>query len=412
MKLVICIPNSNGHYTEAGIGFMSVYDVTSKSTEFYPIELSDIGNVQYPEIKDDCIVYNKKLFDVYYPTVKSYDLETQLWLNGISFDIDSLYFGAFREHYRVVDYYKYVPYYKYVKACEDLISKIISLDSLFEIDTASKFYSYIVYPSIQAIERNGMYVDITNFNNTFNKKYTKNYINVLYSIHTKTGRPSNTFDGVNYSALNKKDDSRKNFVSRYTNGFLVEYDFDSYHLRLIAKILEYDFSNIESIHNYFGKMYFKTDTLTEDQYEESKKLSFKLLYKDDEDLCRSYNIDFFNKVSTLKKKVWEDFKTNKYISSHISKRKLHIDDEDMNKSKLFSYYIQMLETEISMLFIYDVNRLLEYKKSKIILYTYDSFLIDYNLEDGYDLLKDIKHLLINSKVKKGNNYKEMELFSV
>jgi hypothetical protein len=72
----------------------------------------------------------------------------------------------------------------------------------------------------------------------------------------------------------------------------------------------------------------------------------------------------------------------------------------------------MLETEISMLFIYDVNRLLEYKKSKIILYTYDSFLIDYNLEDGYDLLKDIKHLLINSKVKKGNNYKEMELFSV
>jgi hypothetical protein len=48
----------------------------------------------------------------------------------------------------------------------------------------------------------------------------------------------------------------------------------------------------------------------------------------------------------------------------------------------------------------------------MILYTYDSILIDYNVEDGYDLLKDVKKILINSKVKKGQNYKDMELFSI
>lgn len=412
MKLVICIPNANGHYTESGICFIAIYDVDSASTQFHPIELLDIDRVSYPDIGGECLVYNKKLFDKFYPTVKSYDLETQLWLKGISFDVDILYFREFREHYRIVDYYKYVPYYKYVGACEDFISKIINIDSVFEISTASKFYSYIVYPSIETIENNKMYINIDNFNSTFSRKYTKNYINVLYNIHTKTGRPSNTFDGINYSALNKKDDSRRNFISRYKDGFLVEYDFDSYHLRIIAKILDYDLSYIESIHKYFGKMYFKTDTITDDQYEESKKISFKLLYKDDEELCRTYNIDFFNKVSLLREKIWEDFKIKKYIKSHISHRELYINEEDMNKAKLFSYYIQMLETEISMLFIYDVNKLLENKKSKIILYTYDSFLIDFNLEDGYSLLKDIKNILINSKVKKGNNYKEMELFSV
>jgi hypothetical protein len=72
----------------------------------------------------------------------------------------------------------------------------------------------------------------------------------------------------------------------------------------------------------------------------------------------------------------------------------------------------MIETELSMLFIHGVNTLLDNKKSKMILYTYDSILIDYNVEDGYDLLKDVKKILINSKVKKGKNYKDMELFSI
>ena len=111
-----------------------------------------------------------------------------------------------------------------------------------------------------------MCIKLDSFNYNFNRNYTNNFVKVLYNIHTKTGRPSNVYDGINYSAINKKDDSRLNFISRFDSGYLVEYDFDSYHIRIIGKLLNYDFSDIESLHTYFAKIYFNTDTITESQY--------------------------------------------------------------------------------------------------------------------------------------------------
>lgn len=411
MNIVICIPNRYGHYLDAEIGYMSVYSNLDKSIKHYPIDLTDVSNVQLPEISKESIVYNKRLFDIYYKHNESYDLETQVWLNNESIDLDVLSFRKYLKHYKRLDYYRFVPYYVYASMCDKLIYDILNCKKYLDISKASKFYSNVVYPSIENIENNKIFVDLNSFNINFNRNYKNNFVKVLYNIHTKTGRPSNVFDGVNYSAVNKKDNSRLSFKSRFDNGYLVEYDFDSYHIRIVGKLLNYDFSGIESIHTHFAKKYFNKDIITESQYEDSKKISFTLLYKDDKDLCDKYNIDFFNKVYSLKEKIWEQYQNLGYIESPVTQRKLSIND-DMNKSKLFSYYIQMIETELSMLFIYEVNRLLENKKSKTILYTYDSILIDYNTEDGYDLLKDIKKLLINSKVKRGKNYKDMELFSI
>ena len=52
-----------------------------------------------------------------------------------------------------------------------------------------------------------------------------------YNLFTSTGRPSNTFNGINYAALNKEDGSRNRFISRFENGMLVEFDFDAYLLQ-------------------------------------------------------------------------------------------------------------------------------------------------------------------------------------
>ena len=60
-----------------------------------------------------------------------------------------------------------------------------------------------------------------------------------YNLYTSTGRPSNRFGGINFAALNKKDESRKPYTSRFQDGILVEYDYDAYHLRLIGHILDY-----------------------------------------------------------------------------------------------------------------------------------------------------------------------------
>ena len=55
---------------------------------------------------------------------------------------------------------------------------------------------------------------------------------------------------------------------------------------------------------------------------------------------------------------------------------------------------------------------MEDKQSKVILYTYDSFLIDYAVEDGKEVLKEIKRLLeINGfvvKVAYGPNYNSLK----
>ena len=70
----------------------------------------------------------------------------------------------------------------------------------------------------------------------------------IQSLHP-TGRPSNRFGGLNFG-LNKKDGSRKKFISRYgKEGMLVEMDYDAYHLRLIGEVVDYQFPK-GSVHNH------------------------------------------------------------------------------------------------------------------------------------------------------------------
>ena len=70
--------------------------------------------------------------------------------------------------------------------------------------------------------------------------------------------------------MNKKDGSRKSYISRFKNGVLVEFDFDAYHLRLIADKVDYEFPE-GSVHEHMAKFYGC-------DYEEAKRKSFHYLY--------------------------------------------------------------------------------------------------------------------------------------
>ena len=410
MKIVICIPNSDSHYVYSDIAFMSVYDTFSEKFSHYPINLVDIDNVHLPKpFVGTNIVFNKRLYDKFFGSDDSYDLDTECWLRSISFDRSPIVFNKFRNFYKTSDYLRYIPYYKLKNSCEKFILNFLEAYKNYSVSSDTEFYKKYVFSNIEIIENNGLFIDLKTFNNNFNKKYVTNIVRSYYNIHTSTGRPSNTFDNINFSALSKKDSSRESFISRFNNGYLVEYDFDSYHLRLIGKMIGYNFENIDSIHTEFAKLYFNKESISEEEYIESKKISFTLLYKDIEN--SKYNIDFFDKVNIFKEKIWNKYLEKSYIESPISKRKLVVTD-DCTKSKFFSYYIQMIETEFSMLFIYDIKQLLKDKQSKVILYTYDSILIDYNPIDGDTLLKDIKSKLIKSKISLGKNYKEMRRVSI
>ena len=79
-----------------------------------------------------------------------------------------------------------------------------------------------------------------------------------YNLWTTTGRPSNSFGSVNFAAL--PPEKRRGFIAE--NDYLVEFDFDAYHLRLIADLVGYHTFGEESVHEYLSKWY-------ECSYEES-----------------------------------------------------------------------------------------------------------------------------------------------
>ena len=248
-----------------------------------------------------------------------------------------------------------------------------------------------ILENLYQIERNGL----------------KTYEKIIYSEYnpfTSTGRPSNRFGGLNFAALNKSDGSRKQFISRFNNGVLVEMDFDAYHLRLIGEIIGYKFPT-GSVHEHMAKLYGLP-------YDEAKALSFKYLYGGITDEVSDN--PFFSKVNNYIKLLWQDYKTNNFVESYIYSRKIHRKNlQDMNPNKLFNYMIQLMETENNIKILSKLQPKLQQYESKLVLYNYDSFLFDFNTKDGLEFLDMVKETIESGgkypvKISRGVNYHEMD----
>ena len=185
---------------------------------------------------------------------------------------------------------------------------------------------------------------------------------------------------------------------------MIEMDYDAYHLRLIAEIVDYEFPE-GSVHQYLAEQYGV-------DYDKSKSLSFKYLYGEIPYMIAK-KIPFFHKVQKYIDKKWLEYKRNNFVVSDIYNRKIGSSISFTNKSKLFNYCIQLLETENNMTVLDDLLPLLKGKKTKLILYSYDSFLFDFHKDDGLDFLKQIKKVVEKNnlypvKVGWGNNYHKLE----
>ena len=80
---------------------------------------------------------------------------------------------------------------------------------------------------------------------------------------------------------------------------------------------------------------------------------------------------------------------------------------EMNPQKLFNYLLQNLETSMNVRILWDIFTVIHNKKSKLILYTYDSFLFDLSEDEEY-LKETIKGIFdkyrFSIKTKQGYNY--------
>ena len=269
-----------------------------------------------------------------------------------------------------------------------------------------------IYPKTFAqIESNGLHV---NGNFKFPDQVNDNLVYSQYNYHTTTGRPSNAFGGFNYAAMNKEDGTRSAFCSRFENGALVEMDFDSYHVRLIAKLIGYDLPET-SIHDYLGRFYFGTDVLTDEQRNESKSITFRLLYGgiDKEFL----SIPFFQQVNDFVFNLWDKWKRNGCVKTPIIGRNICKDQvTNMTSFKLFNYYLQATETEVSVNKLSQLQDYLTEYKTCIILYTYDSVLFDVPLSEAKNILPELKNVLEQGKFpvkcKVGDIYDKMRTITL
>lgn len=128
-------------------------------------------------------------------------------------------------------------------------------------------------------------------------------------------------------------------------------------------------------------------------------------------------IPYYKKMKEYINHRWEFFNQYGYVETPVFKRQItknHI--HEPNPNKLFNYILQASETEFGIYSLASVNEYLKDKKTKAILYTYDSILFDVHKDDKKDTLCDIKRLMSNNKFPVkcyiGKNYNDMTIVNI
>jgi len=309
------------------------------------------------------------------------------WYTNDTFDFGNLtqYQQLVNQYWRFSHVNKIIPYYIIQENCEYLLQKYNTKD----IKLPQNFleFNYDVLNTFGKLNKVVLNLDYQIFDTI------KGYQN--YNLCTATGRPSNAWGGINLAALTPE--TRIGVKPR--NKKFVLFDYSSYHVFLIAQLIDFEFPT-KDIHSYFMKEYNIKDR------DESKKITFRNLYGGVQKQYR--HIKFFQKVEQFTNSMFNKYLREGYIETIIYKRPMTSTNLGrMGKYKLFNYLLQCYETERNIQVILEVNKYLYEKKTILSLYNYDGFLFD--LEE--DCINDLKNILqkdgVPVTVKVGNNFGEM-----
>ena len=295
-----------------------------------------------------------------------------------------------------------IPISKHYERCEcmfEMVKDYVGKESNTEWqDKYTEVYKWV--------EEQGILVDEKLFDKYFETPWKARSVRdsrvySSYNLYNITSRPTNAFNSINFLAFNKENGSRTAFIPQ--NDAFVEFDFDGYHIRLIADAMHTDIPQNQSIHEYLGKQYFNKEELTPEEYQEAKKITFRQMYNGVEE--EYLYIEFFEDVYHTVRAMWTTYTSNGFLELPNGRKLIQ---ENANPQKLFNYYIQCLETVNN---VKKLNKLKDYlkdKQSKVLLVVYDSILIDYAVSDGKGTLSHIKDILEEDgykvKAKKGDNY--------
>lgn len=352
-------------------------------SETLPIHIDDVRHIlsQYNSI----YVRDKKEFLHYFLLKTLYDITLnsppyiQEYTNAHSFFYSKM--GDKKDINRIIPIVKHYEYCE--KLFNDLKPKINEPINDFNNTKTTMVFN--------ALERSGIRIDREEFQSRFHEVEGE-YVYTQFNFKTLTGRPSNKFNGVNYAAINKENGDRKSFIPR--NDILLELDISAYHPTLLALLLDYKFDSGD-IHKAFAKMYGV-------DYQKAKELTFKQMYGGVFDKYKE--LEFFKKMKVYTDDLWARFQSEGFIECPISKHIYKKDElHDMKPQKLLNYVLQNLETSMNVRILWEIVKILKGKNTKLVLYTYDSFLFDFD-EGEEDIIKEIIQVFKTNKLQIKHNY--------
>ena len=335
-------------------------------------------------------INKKDLF--YYFSTKYNDkiIDLNFTNESIKINNDSKIYNWYYNKYSLNYLNTAIPLVKHYDYCKNIYNSIKHLIGKLPISYNEKapllFYE---------IEKQGIKIteNIDKYFKFHNKKFSikENKIFTSYNLYTQTKRPSNSFNNVNFLALNKTNGCKSAFVPN--NDVFVEMDITAYHPTIISQLINYDFKG-ENIHEHFAKLYNSS-------YKEAKELTFKQIYGGV--FSKYKDLLFFKKVQNLIDQIWTEYKIKGKFTTESG---VEFKGEQLTDTKLFNYVIQERETYLNLDFIESINKILKDKKSKLILYVFDSFLIDLSLDEK-EVITEIEKLFKNKnfeiKIKYKNN---------
>ena len=353
-----------------------------------PINNQDkINNIDLSILNKDGFIFyvsDKKLWEFYFGENQIvYDIPLLCYFNEKffkEFELSSI--EKFHKLNYGTIYYDSIPCLILLNIFNDLFNRY---KNVFELEKSNGYFklNQLFFKNFCEIEKNGLFVDIDNFVKHFNKPELvfQSKVYSQYNLYTSTGRPSNRFGGINYSALKKESGCRESFISRFGNdGKLLMFDYSSFHPRLISYLIDHPIDYSIDAYEYFSNELYGESSL--DIVKEVKIMIFEMLYGGIEN--KLSGLDYFKKVNLYISSLWENFNNVGYIKTPIFKRKIsNLVIKDPTPNKVFNYLLQAFEFEFGIFIIDKINQYLKTNNisSKLILYTYDSLLFDINLID-------------------------------
>lgn len=390
----LCTP-SLVYYNDGEKGYM----LCVKHSESFSIEFSKIQ--KFINSHDKVYVTDKKLHSYFFDNNKLIDtnfIVINQTNKPLSLDCDTKTKKDF--YYRFgtdININEIIPISKHYESAECLYNNVSNFFGLEgNLNFSNKLieaYKYVEEQGIKVIKeyRNYFGIGASSFFEENEKIYSS------YNMYNLTGRPTNSFNGLNFLAIPKTEEARSLIIPK--NDFFVEFDFDGYHPRLISRLTGHVFSN-EMVYEYLAKEYFQCDQVSPEQYSEAKSITFKQLYGNIEE--KYLHIEFFSKIQKYIDTEYERYRRDKaYI---LPSGRLIKYDYLINKTKLFNYIIQNYETVENVNKILKIKEILSGLSTQLVLVTYDAFLIDFNVKDGQPTLAKIKAVLEEGGLKVKHKY--------